>query len=376
MTNKNQIPTTKISNESQNTIADRLAGRTVRAAAPCRIDMGGTLDLKTFYLPLRSENPCTVNIALDLPTVVEVKAGRQDGVRIVSSGFAPAHFSPGRAPLDHPLGLMFAVAGYFQADRVDIRIASTSPPRSALGGSSAAAIALAAAFLALDRRFDGGGKSRKRAVILAHALEESIAAVPCGVQDHLAAAYGGVNAWYWPTDIDAPFFQRRAVLPAASYRQLERCILVAYCGKPHTSSDVNGQWVRRFITGVDRQVWIEIAALTHKFVEALGRMDYRAAAACMNRETALRRWMTPAVLDSVGGALVDAAVDAGCGARFTGAGGGGCVWALGRPEDIDRLRGLWEKQLAATPDARFLTSTIDEEGLRVAFKENEQRTTA
>ena len=42
----------------------------IEASAPCRIDMGGTLDISTFYLPLRHFSPCTVNMALDLRTRV------------------------------------------------------------------------------------------------------------------------------------------------------------------------------------------------------------------------------------------------------------------------------------------------------------------
>ena len=56
-----------------------------------------------------------------------------------------------------------------------------------------------------------------------------------------------------------------------------------------------------------------------------------AAADAMNRETALRKRMTPEVLDDMGDCLAAAAVQCGCGARFTGAGGGGCILCL--PDD-------------------------------------------
>ena len=36
----------------------------ITASAPCRIDMGGTLDLSTFYIPLRSLKPCTLYLTL------------------------------------------------------------------------------------------------------------------------------------------------------------------------------------------------------------------------------------------------------------------------------------------------------------------------
>ena len=94
-------------------------------------------------------------------------------------------------------------------------------------------------------------------------------------------------------------------------------------------------------------------------------MDIGKAVACMNREVMLRLAMTPGVLDEIGAQLVTAAIDSGCGARFTGAGGGGCVWALGNAEDIDSLREMWETILSTRADARLLDSTIDRKGLGI-----------
>ncbi|MCU0540165.1 MAG: galactokinase, partial [Desulfobacterales bacterium] len=44
----------------------------VSASAPCRVDMGGTLDIRTFSYPLQHRGPCTLNIALDLRTTVSL----------------------------------------------------------------------------------------------------------------------------------------------------------------------------------------------------------------------------------------------------------------------------------------------------------------
>jgi D-glycero-alpha-D-manno-heptose-7-phosphate kinase len=78
--------------------------------------------------------------------------------------------------------------------------------------------------------------------------------------------------------------------------------------------------------------------------------------------------MTPEVLDDVGARLVEAAFRCDCGSRFTGAGGGGCLWALGRMEDIQRLRPAWEEVLSERPEARLLPVGIDAEGLSISVK--------
>ena len=346
-------------------IRDVLKNNPIEASAPCRVDMGGTLDLITFYIPLRFLEPCTFNMALSMRTIARIEAWDKGRVRVASKGFKSAEYPVGKAPFDHPLGFMFAVANYFAADGISITIESSSPPRSALGGSSSAAVALVAALQEAVSRSGGKSMTREKAVLQAHALESSIAGVPCGLQDHLAAAYGGVNAWYWPVSMDSPVYKKVAVVKSAQFKKLATQTLVAYCGEPHTSADINGEWVRRFISGEKREQWSEVAACTRTFIDALAKMDLGRAAASMNREVDLRLEMTPEVLDEIGGPLVEAAKDCGCGARFTGAGGGGCVWALGSVEDIDRLRQMWETILSARADACLLDSTIDGKGLTI-----------
>jgi D-glycero-alpha-D-manno-heptose-7-phosphate kinase len=62
---------------------------------------------------------------------------------------------------------------------------------------------------------------------------------------------------------------------------------------------------------------------------------------------------------------VEIALQHGCGARFTGAGGGGCIWALGEVENVDRLRPLWEEVLSTRKEARLLDAEIDTSGVRI-----------
>ena len=89
------------------------------------------------------------------------------------------------------------------------------------------------------------------------------------------------------------------------------------------------------------------------------------AAELMNRETAIRRKMTPDVLDRVGVQLMKTAVAHNCGARFTGAGGGGCIWALGEVKHIDSLRSIWEEILSSEKEGSLLDAKIDSRGLVV-----------
>ena len=343
-----------------------LESEPIEASAPCRIDMGGTLDIPTFYYPLRHLSPCTFNIALELRTRVRLLPYSRGRIKISSRGFKDAQFPADAAPFDHPMGLMFATAAFFNAEGIHIDIESQSPPRSALGGSSAAAVALVAAFLKLKEHSESDGRPNRRGVaLLAYQLEQSTAGVACGFQDQLAAAYGGVNVWYWQTDPDRSVFRRKTVVGKKSHKELRGHLLLAYCGKPHESKDINGRWVKQFLCGINRDLWADVIACTRQFAKDLTGKNYKQAAVHMNRETGIRRKMTPDVLDKVGERLAGIALQNDCGARFTGAGGGGCLWALGEIENIDRLRPLWQESLSSRKGACLLDVGIDSKGVMV-----------
>ena len=91
--------------------------------------MGGTLDIPIFYYPLHHLNPCTFNIALGLKTRILLLPYTKGLIKISSKGFKDAEFSADAPRFDHSLGLMFAIAAYFNAGGVHVHIESESPPR-------------------------------------------------------------------------------------------------------------------------------------------------------------------------------------------------------------------------------------------------------
>ncbi len=341
----------------------------IEASAPVRIDMGGTLDISTIHYPLRCLDPATFNIALNLRTKVRLEPFQDGLIKVTAAGIGEARFSLDQAPFDHPLGLMFAVAAYYNVDGVHIIVESDSPPRSGLGGSSAACVALAAAFSALpgiNKSWETASKARL--AMTAHWIEQAAASVPCGIQDQLAAAFGGVNAWRWTADPLGDRYVQVPLLSRDAADKLEKRILAAYCGLPHESKDINGLWVNQFLSGRYRAEWRDMIRLTHDFIDALRKNDFKRAVSAMNQEMEIRSRLTPEVLDEIAAGLVASAVKNGCGARFAGAGGGGCVWALGEPEKIADLKSAWGTILSRRPDAGILDAGVDFEGVSCIFE--------
>ena len=339
-----------------------LKNRIIQTSVPCRVDLGGTLDISTFYLTLNSLEPSSFNIALDLRTRVTLSTFKKGYIKISSRGFKSAVFQEHNVPLDHPMGLMFACANYFNVHGVHIHIESSSPPKSALGGSSVAAVAIISAFFKL---FDKP-LIPEQIAWLAHYIESGVAGVPCGMQDQLAAAFGGVNQWIWKMGRTSPEFEQVPVFEQdLDIKAFNSNILVAYCGISHVSKNINSQWVQSFVNGETRMVFQQIAGLTTKFSKAVKDKKFSKAASLMNQETKLRLEITPDVLDSTGKKLFADAMAVNCGARFTGAGGGGCLWAVGEKSDMEKLKVLWKKTVEPVENAEILNSRIDNRGIQV-----------
>ncbi|MCP3943709.1 MAG: galactokinase [Desulfobacteraceae bacterium] len=339
-----------------------LEKKPIQASVPCRIDIGGTLDISTFYLPMAHLNPASFNIALDMRTFVTLAAFPKGRIKISSRGFESVEFDQKKVRFDHAMGLMFAVARYFNAHGVHIQIHSTSPPKSALGGSSCAAVAMIAAFYAAL----GQEIIPEKIIWLAHYIESSVAGVPCGVQDQAAAAFGGVNLWEWQMGERGPKFKRMPVFEEnQDLSGLNDHILVAYCGIPHISKDINKQWVESFIRGETTGVFEKIVEITKDFFGAVKTGNFGLAGQLMAKETRLRLAMTPEVLDKTGIKLFERALSLNCGARFTGAGGGGCLWAIGEKDRIQDLAYAWRKLLEPVEDASVLDTLIDTNGILI-----------
>jgi len=344
-------------------IREILEKESIQASAPCRLDVGGTLDISSFYYPLAYLSPCTVNMAVSLRTMVRLHPHRAGYVKISSRGFDSAEYALDQMPFAHPMGLMFAIAAYYRLAGIHVWIDSASPPKSALGGSSVAAVAMIGAYQKLFGHLKNEVLPIDQIPLLAHAIEQSIAGVPCGLQDQLSAVFGGVHAWQWIGSRDNSVYDRKTLVPAKQHSLLDKSILLAYCGIPHVSKDINGRWVKGFLAGDARGQWREIVECTKKFASAIENLDYDTAVHWMNRETDIRRELTPDVLDDTGRRLVYAARETDCGARFCGAGGGGCLWAIGNPDNIRALRGKWSDILGDVPDGRLLDAAIDADGL-------------
>ena len=342
-----------------------LRSQAIEASAPCRIDSGGTWDIKALALPLERIAPVTLNMALNLRTRVFLSPFKNGWVSISSEGFSHGEAYPlDRVPFNSPFGLFFAAISHFGFHGLQVRIRSDSPVKSALGGSSTALIALLKALSKLSLATDREKRSAREILHLGYHLEDGVSGGNCGLQDQAAAVYGGVNRWTWRYAERGAPFKREPLLDKSGQRELSKRILVAFSGKSHASLRINRAWIDGFLSGVTRSGWLKVNGVVNSLASAIKAKEWRRAARLLKREMAIRREVTPDALIPITEKLVDRAENAGCGARFAGAGGGGTVWALGEMDRIRDLKKIWEGILKPIRGGGVLECTIDPKGMR------------
>ena len=335
----------------------------IEASAPCRVNCGGTWDLPAFAIPFEWLRPTTVNIALDLRIRVRVEPYTKGRILISSKGLAKEEYVAFESPFQGKLGLVAAIASHFGLHGLAISIESEFPPRSGLGGSGALAVAVIGALNEARARQGYRRLSKQEIVLLAQRIENDLGFSLTGLQDQAAAAYGGVNRWVWHYSRSSKPFSRYPLVSQNRLASLEEHIVIAFVGIEHDSSDMNILWLKNFLQGADRHIWYEILSLTDEFASAICIGDYRKAATLLSRESDLRVSMTPEMVPDYTYHLLEVAKSLACGARFSGAGGGGCVWAIGEREQTRILATRWKDFL---PNGGFLLPTrIARSGLTV-----------
>lgn len=200
-----------------------------------------------------------------------------------------------------------------------IRVTSAHPPGCGTGTSAAVAVAVLGALHGLR----GDVISAGRIVTEAHRLEAAVLGRQSGVQDHIAAAHGGVNF----IEIDA--YPEAVVTPLGSWPQLEASLSLVYLGQPHDSAAVHRQVIHG--TGAGRQAALEglrEAAVAGR--RAIDAQDLMALGRAAIANTVAQAALHPALVGSAARQVIEAASGAGAvGWKVNGAGGdGGSVTIL------------------------------------------------
>lgn len=340
----------------------------IETSAPGRLDIGGTIDLSEIRRVAALGVLHTVNLAVEIRNHVTLEPYFPGEVRIDvdDSCFdsCQVNCSADRAKFKLPL----SVLRWFALDGVSIRVRSEIPYRSGLGGSGATAVALVCAVESLRRLRKGKYESlRTRQVAMTASVIENDGGISMtGLQDQLAATYGGINKWTWNCGERTRQYTRQAILPPDFILAVEGNIAAFDLQEHRDSSYVTNILVTEILR--DQSLAQRISTLSSQFGRALQTRNWRRAAEIQNAETGLRSAIIGRAVSEKAAVLMQCAKDAGCGFAFAGGNRNGVIWSIGPSEAIQEVKNAWADLLQSkTIQGRLLRIQIATQGLMGEF---------
>lgn len=298
-----------------------------RARAPARISFsGGGSDL-TYYFIDRSGAVISTSVALYSHATL-VPRGKSE-INIYSEDLDT---NEGYASLMELLnneskGLLSTVVSVIKpAYGFDLYVRSDFPVGSGLGGSSAVATAIVAAFneMRLDRW------TTYEVAELAFQAERLCFGIVGGWQDQYASAFGGFNLIEFDGKKNLVHSIR---MEPSTLNELEQCLLLCDTGIHHDSSSLHVKQ-RESVMDFDKTDQlaeiVEIARQMHRY---LVRGELLEFGMCLNKTWKLKRGLSSSVSDSQIDNIYDLTMDAGAlGGKLLGAGGGGFFLFFVQPQ--------------------------------------------
>jgi D-glycero-alpha-D-manno-heptose-7-phosphate kinase len=260
----------------------------------------------------------------------------------------PAHAPPGRHPLIETVLSRLCPPGI----SAKVEVASAVPPGSGLGTSASVVVAVAMAL------FDGAGRSvdTDEVIATAHRIETEDLGLQSGVQDQIAAVYGGANLVVigpYPTAEVRPL-----QLSDSTWESLTRRVVTLYLGAPHRSSSVHDTVIAR-LAGSDRDVLLgPLRSAARRAAVALEAGDIEAYGEAMIYNTEAQTLLHPELVGGRARAVIECASSLGAtGWKVNGAGGDGGSVTIVCPEDpgrflaqLDSMSGVTRLRLGPTRD--------------------------
>ena len=258
----------------------------------------------------------------------------------------------------------------FQEQRVKISTWTDIPRQSGLGGSSVLILAVLGAlraFYDLDERIHNDYFIAE----ITQRAEAKELGITCGYADRYVPVFGDIAY----VDFRGKLFQKEPKEePYATYEKLgdyvtELPLIIVGTGVVRDSGDVHGAMRPKYLAEYEQyqriggekpfmvRIMEEIGATAWRGKFALLEGDWPAFGELMNENHRLADEMMRYCGFTAGAGkennlLIEAALDHGAlGAKLTGAGGGGSVFALAKPEDLDDM-------------VAFLARTAQENGLK------------
>jgi D-glycero-alpha-D-manno-heptose-7-phosphate kinase len=219
------------------------------------------------------------------------------------------------------------------------------------------------ALVAALRAAAGKGTDADELAAEAHRIETEDLGLQSGVQDQIAAAYGGANLVVvgpYPT-VEVRSLQ----LSNRTWEALARRLVTVYLGAPHRSSSIHEAVIARLARS-DRDVLLHpLRSAAHRAALALVAGDIDAYGEAMTYNTEAQALLHPGLVGNRARAVIERASSLGAaGWKVNGAGGDGGSVTIVCPEDparvlaeLDSMSGITRLRLGPTRDGARVVDT-------------------
>ena len=289
----------------------------ILARAPVRnADLGGWRDTRLF------SSGKVLNMAVRLYTYVSLVPIKDDGVYIESHDIGDSEYVRNVRDMEYAgaLGLLkAAVSSSGAVGGFKVIVRSEAPPASGLGSSAALAVSMLGAIY----RYQGKTFLPHQIASAAQRIETNLLNLECGVQDQLAAAFGGINF----IEVNYPDARVTPVpVSDAMLCELETDLLAVYTGKSHFSSGTHKKVIENFERGDPNtlRAFDGLDTTAEKGAEALMRGNIEAYAEALNENWEYQKQLHESITTPEVEELHSKARKLGCiGFKLNGAGAGG-----------------------------------------------------
>lgn len=307
----------------------RIASRIIRSTAPLRInDIGGWTD--TWF----SGEGKVLNLSISPPVEVEIKAF--SNTRIREKRVLVNALDYGDSFWMNPEEPDYEIHPYLQGAinslripkkyELEVRVSASFPAASSIGTSASVCVALIGAVAALSPQT----RSLDEIVALAHRVETEKLGLQSGIQDQIAAAYGGVCFIHMPSYPE--FTAQRLFLPMDLRHELDLRLALIFLGRAHRSSDIHQDVISTLEKGGARfKEIIEMRDLAESAKECLIAGDLTSYGKIMVRNNECQRALHPGLISTEAESVIEIARKYNApGWKVNGAGGaGGSLTILG-----------------------------------------------
>ncbi len=337
--------------------------RLINSSAPTRIcDNGGWTD--TWFAQYGAVFSIAVSPAVEVQLRVFQDDSSSPPFTINAQNYDERYSieQPKGAYGKHPLiEAVFDCVPVPQDQALELSIFSEAPAGCSTGTSAAVTVAVIGA---LDR-LTPGRLSRYEVAATAHKVEIELLHQQCGVQDQIAAAFGGIN--FIEIDHYPHAKVHRIKLPRAAEHELEARLALIYVGRSHSSSRIHEMVIRKLQDAGPHALQLQrLRATAAKSRDALHAGDFAALGRSMIENTEAQRNLQPDLVGSAHQQIIDIAREYGTlGWKVNGAGGeGGSVTLLSGPDRAVR-RSMLQAIESTNPDYRNIPIRLNGCGLSV-----------